>query len=94
MRHVEHDNGVSGLVDPVTDAPVRSTARRVLASVFVLKRVADAMRVVKELADDELSGCRGDLLRKTRDLALSTRTHVQVPTTASVRHAAPVLRNR
>ena len=94
MRHIEHDNGVSWLLDSVTDAPVLSTARGVLASVFILKRMTDAARVVKKRADDELGGRRGDLLRKTRELTLNARTHVKAPATASMRHAAPVLRSR
>jgi hypothetical protein len=43
---------------------------------------------------DELGSRRSDLLWKTRKLTLSARTHVEVPATASIRHAAPVLRNR
>jgi hypothetical protein len=94
MRHVEHDNGMALFLDPVTDAPVLSATCGVLASVFVVERMADAARVIKERANDELSGCRGDLLRKTRELALSAQTHVEAPATASIRHAAPVLRNK
>ncbi len=94
MRNIKHDNGMSLLLDPVTDAPVLSPARGVLASVFVAERMANAVRVVKERADDELGGCRGDLLGKTPELALSARMYVEVPATASISHAAPVLRNR
>lgn len=94
MRNIEHDNGMGLLLDPVTHAPVPSTARGVLASVLVAERMANAVRVVKERADDELSGCRGDLFGKTRELALSARTYVEVPAVAGISHAAPVLRNR
>ena len=94
MRYVEHSDGVGLLFDPVADTPFLSTARRVLASVFVVKQMADAIRVVEQRADDEFSDSRGDLLRKTRELPLSARAHVEAPAPASIAHAAPVLRNR
>lgn len=81
-------------LDPVADAPFLPAARGVLASVFIVKRVADAVRVIQKRADDELSDRRSDLLRKTRELTLCTRTHVEAPTPASICHAAPVLWNR
>ena len=62
MRHIEHDDGMGRLVNAVTDTPLLPAARGVLASVFIAKRVADAVRVVKERADDELGDRRGDLL--------------------------------
>jgi hypothetical protein len=37
----------------------------VLARVFVVEGMPNAVRVVNERAKDELCGCRGDLLRKT-----------------------------
>ena len=94
MRHVEHHHGMGPLLDPITDTPLLAAARRVLPSVFIAKRVADSVRVIKERANHELSDCGGNLLGKTRELALRTRTHVEVPAAASVGHAAPVLRNR
>jgi hypothetical protein len=36
----------------------------VLACVFLAERVTDAVWVVQQRADDELGGCRGDLLWK------------------------------
>ncbi len=62
VRHIEHDDGMGRLVNAVTDTPLPPAARGVLASVFIAKRVADAIRVVKERADDELGDRRGDLL--------------------------------
>lgn len=94
MRDVEHDDGLGLLVDSVADAPFLATAGGVLASVLVVERVTDAVRVVQQRADDELGGRRGDLLRETGELALRTRADVEMPAPASIGHAAPVLRNR
>jgi hypothetical protein len=81
-------------LNPVSDAPILPPARGVLASVFIVKRVADPERVVKKRADDELSYRRSNLLGQARELTLRTRTHIKVPASASFCHAAPVLRNR
>ncbi len=94
MRHIGHDNHMGRLLDAVTDAPILAMTRGVLASVFVVKRMTDTMRVVKERPDYELRGRRRDLLGKSRELALSARAHVEIPAIASSRHAAPVLRKR
>lgn len=47
-----------------SDAPVLATTRGVLASAFVVKRMTDTMRVVKERPDYEFGGRRRDLLGK------------------------------
>lgn len=94
MRHVEHGNRMVQLLDPIPDAPLLPSASGVLASVFIMERVADSERIVQKRADDELGNRRGDLLGKARDLALRARTHIEVPASASFCHAAPVLRNR
>src|SRR5579859_6561908 len=94
MRDVEHDDGLGLLVNPVADAPLLATAGGVLASVLVVERVADSVRVVQQRADDELGGSRGDLLGETGELALCTWADVEMPAPASIGHAAPVLRNR
>lgn len=94
MRYVEYNHGMGLLVDEVADAPLLPTARGVLASVFIAKRVADAVGIVQERSDDELSDRCGDLFRKAGELALRTRTYVKAPAPASIGHAAPVRRNR
>ncbi len=94
MRYVEHDNHMVQLLDPVPDAPFLPPASGVLASVFIMERVADPERIVQQGADDELGDRRGDLLGKARHLALRTRAHIEVPASAGFCHAAPVLRNR
>jgi hypothetical protein len=94
MRHVEHNNRMVWSFDPVPDAPLLPSASGVLASVFIMEGVADSERIVEKRADDELGNRRGNLLRKARDLALRTRTHIEAPESASFCHAAPVLRNR
>ena len=94
MRDIEHHDGAGLIFDPVADAPFLPPACGVLASVLVVQRMTDAVRVVEQRADDELSDRCGDLLRQTRELPLSTRTHVEAPASASIGHAAPVLRNR
>lgn len=94
MRYVEHDDCMRLLLDLITDAPLLPAACGVLARVFIAKRVADAVGILHEWPDDKLSDRRGDLLGKTRELALGTRTHVKAPAPASIRHAAPVRRNR
>ena len=65
-----------------------------LASIFIMDRVADSERIVQKRAYDELRNRRGDFLGKARNLALRTRTHIEVPASASFCHAAPVLRSR
>jgi hypothetical protein len=54
MRYVEYDDGSGLLVDLVADTPLLAAAGGVLACIFVVERVADAMRVVQQGADDEL----------------------------------------
>ena len=61
MPHVEYSHGMGLLVDQVTDAPLLPTARGVLTSVFIAERMADAVGIVQERSDDELSNRRGDL---------------------------------
>lgn len=94
MRYVEHDNHMVQLLDPVPDAPLLPPASGVLASVFIVEGMADPEQIVQKGADDELGDRRRDLLGKARDLALRTRTYIEVPASAGFDHAAPVLRNR
>jgi hypothetical protein len=64
MGYVEDNDRVRLLFDLVTDPPFLPAARRVLASVFVVKGVADAVRIVQQRPGDELGCCRGDFLGK------------------------------
>jgi hypothetical protein len=82
------------LIARVADTPLLATAGGVLARVFVMERVADAVRVIKQRTDDELGDCGGDFLREAGELPLGTRTNVEMPAPASIGHAAPVLWNR
>jgi hypothetical protein len=94
VGYVEYDHGIGLLVGQVPDAPLPPAARGVLASIFIVKRVADTVRIVQERSDDELGNRRGDLSGKAGKLALRTRTYVKSPAPASIGHAAPVRRNR
>jgi len=94
VGYVEYDHGMGLLVGQVADAPLPPAARGVLATVFIVKRVADTVGIVHERSDDELGNRRGDLFGKARELALRTRTYVKSPAPASIGHAAPVRRNR
>lgn len=82
------------LVDPVPDAPLPPTTRRVLASVFIAQRVTYAERILHERPKYELSDRRGDFLGQMLQLALATRTNLKAPARASIGHAAPGLRSR
>ena len=94
VGYVEYDHGMGLLVGQVAGTPLPPAARGVLASVFIVKRVADTVGIVHERSDDELGDRRGDLFGKARELALCTRTYVKSPAPASIGHAAPVRRNR
>jgi hypothetical protein len=65
-----------------------------LASIFVLQRVADPVRVGQQRARDELGDGCGDLLWQLGDLALRAGTNLEFPVASGTGHAAPVLRNR
>jgi len=94
VGYVEYDYGMGLLVGQVADAPLPPAARGVLATVFIVKRVADTVGIVHERSDDELGNRRGDLFGKAGKLALRTGTYVKSPAPASIGHAAPVWRNR
>jgi hypothetical protein len=75
MRDIKHDDGLGLLIDAIADAPLLATASGVLARVFVVERVTDAVRVVQQGADDELGGSRGDLLRCCASFDINTGGH-------------------
>jgi hypothetical protein len=70
---------MSVLINPVANAPVRSAAGGMLPGVLILKRVADAVRILQQQAGDELGRRRSDLLRQPLKLTLSTRPDVEIP---------------
>jgi hypothetical protein len=94
VGYVEYDHGIGLLVGQVADAPLLPAARGVLASIFIVERVADTVGIVQERSDYELGDRCGDLFGKAGKLALRTRTYVKSPAPASIGHAAPVRRNR
>ena len=63
VGYVEYDHGMGLLVGQVADTPLQPAAR-VLAGIFIVKRVADTVGIVHERSDDELGDRRGDLFGK------------------------------
>ena len=94
MGDIQDDDGVSVLIDPVANAPARSAAGGILPGILILKRMADAMRILQQRAGEELGRRGSDLLRQPRELTLSARPDVEILASGTLGHAAPTSRNR
>jgi hypothetical protein len=62
MRDVQDDDGVSVLIDPVANMPVRPAAGRILPGTLIAQQMADAVRVLQQRASEEPGRGRSDLL--------------------------------
>ena len=94
MGDIQDDDGVSVLIDPVANAPARSGAGGILPGILILKRMADAMRILQQRAGEELGRRGSDLLRQPRELTLSARPDVEILASGTLGHAAPASWNR
>lgn len=56
-----------------------------LPGILILKRMADAVRILQQWADEELGGRRSDLLRQPRELTLNARADVEIPASGHAR---------
>ena len=82
------------LVDPVSHAPVSTSASGMLPGVLIPQWMTYPAGIIQERTGNEL-GCRGaDLLGQLSELTLRAGPDVQPPAAARLAHAAPASSSR